>query len=186
MRLRGWRVAAVFMACGTLLGCMGDSTSNKYERGARVDMQAAANRADQILDSVLEEVRPAMNWAHGPTSTGACDVSRMRAVMTIIAAERRGNVLGLVERFWRQSDYRIKAVNADSEFPAIYAETRDGFGVSLSFGGGGQAFFEADSPCVDKSEVAEPTTQPNGPTYEGVYPIPRPNIRSPFWSAGAP
>ncbi|MFE9728097.1 hypothetical protein ACFYQ5_32165 [Streptomyces sp. NPDC005794] len=58
--------------------------------------------------------------------------------------------------------------------------------MSLRFGGKGQAFFQADSPCVEKSGVAESTTPPNGPSYEGVYPIPRPNIRSPFWSTGAP
>jgi hypothetical protein len=151
-----------------------------------MDMQAAADRADQILDAVFEELKPSLQWAHGPTSTGFCDVSRMRAVMTVVSTERRGNFLGVVERFWRKSDYRIKAVNKDLEFPAIYAQTSDGFGVSLSFGGKGQAFFEVDSPCVEKSEVAPPTTSPNGPSYEGVYPIPRPNIRSPFWSAGAP
>ncbi|MGW1818881.1 hypothetical protein ACWCQM_35635 [Streptomyces sp. NPDC002125] len=151
-----------------------------------MDMQAAAIREDQILDAVLGELRPALSWAHGPTSTGTCDVSRMRTVMTVISAQRRGNFLGVVERFWREGGYRIKAVNKDQEFPAIYALTKDGFGVSLSFGGQGQAFFEADSPCVDKSEVADPTTPPNGPSYEGIYPIPRPNIRSPFWSAGAP
>ncbi|MFH9618867.1 hypothetical protein ACH4MM_34895 [Streptomyces pratensis] len=91
-----------------------------------------------------------------------------------------------MERFWRKSGYQIRAINNDLEFPAVYARTRDGFGVSLSFGGKGQAFFEVDSPCVQVSEVASPTTSPNGPSYEGVYPIPRPNIRSPFWSAGAP
>ncbi|MEU9061079.1 hypothetical protein AB0D13_20065 [Streptomyces sp. NPDC048430] len=151
-----------------------------------MNMQVAADRADQILDAVLEELRPPLNWAHGPTSKGACDVSRMRVVMTVVSVDRRGNFLGVVERFWRKSGYHIKAVNKDLDFPAIYARTSDGFGVSLSFGGKGQAFFEVDSPCVEKSEVADPTTPPNGPSYEGVYPIPRPNIRSPFWSAGAP
>ncbi|MEU0299229.1 hypothetical protein ABZ252_07105 [Streptomyces sp. NPDC006175] len=151
-----------------------------------MNMQMAADRADQILDAVLEKIRPPLSWAHGSTSKGACDVSRMRVVMTVVSVERRGNFLGVVERFWRNGGYHIKAVNKDSEFPAIYARTSDGFGVSLSFGGKGQAFFEVDSPCVEKSEVADPTTPPNGPSYEGVYPIPRPNIRSPFWSAGAP
>ncbi|MGC5413410.1 hypothetical protein ACPXCX_58555, partial [Streptomyces sp. DT225] len=64
-------------------------------------------------------------------------------------------------------------------------QTRDGFGVSLVFGGG-QAFFEVDSPCVEESEVAESTASPNGPSYDGVYPLPRPNVRSDFWSVGAP
>nr|WP_328696162.1 hypothetical protein [Streptomyces sp. NBC_00342] len=58
--------------------------------------------------------------------------------------------------------------------------------MTLSVGAKGQAFFEVDSPCVEESEVAESTTPPNGPSYEGVYPLPRPNVRSDFWSAGAP
>ncbi|WUW50837.1 hypothetical protein OG488_20285 [Streptomyces sp. NBC_01460] len=169
-----------------MIGC--SVTENAANGGERDDMnmQAAADRADSILDAVLGEIRPSVQWAHGPSGEGACDVSRMRAVMTVVSADRRGNFLGVVERFWRDSDYRIKAVNKDLVFPAIYAQTKDGFGVSLSFGGEGQAFFEVDSPCVDKSEVASPTTPPNGSSYEGVYPLPRPNIRSPFWSAGAP
>ncbi|MDT0428598.1 MULTISPECIES: hypothetical protein [Streptomyces] len=154
--------------------------------GGSVNMQAAADRADDILDEVLSAISPAVEWAHATTTAGSCDVSRRRTVMTIISSERRGSFLGVVERFWRKSDFRIRAVNRDDDFPAVYARTPDGFGVSLSFGGGGQAFFEADSPCVDKSDVAESTTPPNGPAYEGVYPLPRPNVRSPFWSAGAP
>ncbi|MCX4730628.1 hypothetical protein [Streptomyces sp. NBC_01363] len=150
-----------------------------------MNMQDAANRADQILDAALGEIKPEVQWAHGPTSTGSCDVSRMRVVMTVVSEGRRGNFLGVVDRFWRRSGYRIKAVNKNVNVPAIYAQTKDGFGVSLSIGGAGQAFFEVDSPCVEESEVAESTTLPNGPGYEGVYPLPRPNVHSDFWSAGA-
>ncbi|WNI26933.1 hypothetical protein [Streptomyces sp. ITFR-16] len=150
-----------------------------------MDMQQAADRADGILDDVLNELKPGVQWAHGPTSTGRCDVSRMRVVMTIVSEQRRGSFLGVVDRFWRKSGYRIKAINKDAELPAIYAQTDDGFGVTLSVGGKGQAFFEVDSPCVEESEVAESTTPPNGPSYEGVYPLPRPNVHSDFWSAGA-
>ncbi|MFF1647361.1 hypothetical protein [Streptomyces sp. NPDC058240] len=148
-------------------------------------MQDAANRADQILDAVLGEIEPEVQWAHRPTSTGSCDVSRMRVVMTVVSEGRRGNFLGVVDRFWRRSGYRIKAVNKNVNVPAIYAQTKDGFGVSLSIGGAGQAFFEVDSPCVEESEVAESTTLPNGPGYDGFYPLPRPNVHSDFWSAGA-
>lgn len=151
-----------------------------------MDMQEAADHADAILDSAFDGIQPKVNWAHGPTTTGSCDVSRRRTVMTVISSQRRGSFLGLVDRLWRKSGYQIKAVNNSVELPAVYAQTKEGFGVSLRFGGRGQAFFQVDSPCVEKSQVADPTTPPNGPSYEGVYPIPRPNIRSPFWSAGAP
>ncbi|MFD5789031.1 hypothetical protein ACFWH1_20680 [Streptomyces sp. NPDC127037] len=150
-----------------------------------MDMQGAADRADEILDQVLGAIEPAVQWAHGPTSTGRCDVSRMRVVMTVVSEKRRGSLLGVVDRFWRKSGYRIKAVNKDADLPAIYAQTSDGFGVTLSVGGKGQAFFEVDSPCVEESEVAESVTPPNGPAYQGVYPLPRPNVRDSFWSAGA-
>lgn len=151
-----------------------------------MDMQEAAERADGILDAVLGAVQPGVQWAHGPTTTGSCDVSRMRVVMTIVSESRRGSFLGVVDRFWRKSGYRIKGINRDADLPAIYAQTSDGFGVTLSIGGEGQAFLEVDSPCVKESAVADSTTPPNGPSYEGIYPIPRPNIHSDFWSANTP
>ncbi|MFJ5849501.1 hypothetical protein [Streptomyces sp. NPDC092903] len=163
----------------TLSGCA-DS-----DKRADMDMQDAAGRADEIMDATLASIDPAVQWAHGPTTTGSCAVTRRRTVMTVVSDERRGSFLGLVERAWRKRDYRIKGINNDRDSPAIYAQSSGGFGVSLVFGGG-QAFFEVDSPCVEDSEVAESTTPPNGPSYEGVYPLPRPNVRSDFWSAGAP
>ncbi|MFE7749522.1 hypothetical protein [Streptomyces sp. NPDC057428] len=106
--------------------------------------------------------------------------------MTVISAERRGSFLGIVDRHLRESGFKINAMNNDSEFPAIYAGTEEGYTVSLRFGGAGQAFLRVDTPCVEESEVAESTTRATAPTYEGQEHIPRPNIRSAFWSAGAP
>ncbi|WP_406452793.1 hypothetical protein [Streptomyces sp. NBC_00876] len=105
--------------------------------------------------------------------------------MTIISAERRGSFLGLVDRFWRKSNYRIKAVNDDVDVPAIFAQTTDGFGVSLIVGDKGQVFFEVDSPCVRESDVADPVATPSGPSYAEAELIPRPNVHSDFWSATA-
>ncbi|MFC8230927.1 hypothetical protein [Streptomyces sp. NPDC057287] len=151
-----------------------------------MDMQQAAERADQILDGLLGEIDPEVKWTHDTTTTGSCDVTRRRTVMTIVSAERRGSFLGVVDRYWRKSGYRMKSINNDPDVPAIFAQTKDGFGVSLIVGGEGQVFFEVDTPCVEESEVAESTTQATAPTYEGMEHIPRPNIRSTFWSAGAP
>ncbi|MEV7249489.1 hypothetical protein ACPXCO_16060 [Streptomyces cyaneofuscatus] len=150
-----------------------------------MDMKTAAERSDAILDAVLGEIQPELRWAHGPTTVGSCDVSRRRVVMTDISAARRGNLLGVVDRFWRKSGYRMTAVNNDAEFPAVYARTPDGFGVRLRIGGKGQAFFQVDTPCVRESAVADPTTKATAPLYEGEF-IPRPNIHSDFWSAEAP
>ncbi|MFD7856404.1 hypothetical protein ACFV6B_19250 [Streptomyces microflavus] len=151
-----------------------------------MDMQAAAERSDVILDDVLREIRPELRWTHGPTTVGSCDVSRRRVVMTDISASRRGNLLGVVDRFWRTRGYRMTVVNNDAEFPAIYARTSDGFGVRLRIGGQGQAFFQVDTPCVRESEVADSTSQATAPLYEGMEVIPRPNIHSDFWSAQTP
>ncbi|MEU2406422.1 hypothetical protein ABZ609_19200 [Streptomyces rubiginosohelvolus] len=168
-----------------LAGCgseQGDGASAGKESGATMDMQEAAEQSDAMLDAVLKGIDPDVQWAHGPTTTRACGVTRRRTVMTIVSPERRQTFLDRAETFWRKNDYRIKAVNKDEKFPAVYAVTRSGFGVSVSFRGKGQAFLEADSPCVKESKVAAPTTEPNGPAYEDVYPLPRPNVRSDFWS----
>ncbi|MFF9685637.1 hypothetical protein [Streptomyces sp. NPDC014623] len=151
-----------------------------------MNMQQAARRADDILDALFREIKPEVKWTHDTTSLGSCDVTRRRAVMTIVSAERRGNFLGVVDRAWRNSGYRMKSINNDPDVPAIFARTDDGFGVSLIVGGEGQVFFEVDTPCVEESEVAESTTPATAPTYEGMEHIPRPHIRSPFWSAGSP
>lgn len=154
-------------------------------RESAMDMQAAAERSDAILDAVLREVRPELRWAHGPTTAGSCELTRRRVIMTDVSAARRGNLLGVVDRFWRKSGYQMTAVNNDEVFPAIYAQTRDGFSVSLRIGGKGQAFFQVDTPCVRESPVADSTSQATAPLYEGEF-IPRPDIHSDFWSAETP
>ncbi|HBF83639.1 MAG TPA: hypothetical protein DD420_28055 [Streptomyces sp.] len=151
-----------------------------------MNMQNAAERADRILDSVLRDINPQVSWVHGVTTSGSCEVSRRRTVMTVISPDRRGNFLGVVDRYWRANGYQVKAVNRDAEFPAIYAQDGEGYAVSLRFGGEGQAFFRVDSPCVEQSEVADSTSKPTASIPEATEGIPRPNVRSPFWSAGAP
>ncbi|MDQ0985385.1 hypothetical protein [Streptomyces sp. V2I9] len=173
------RTPVLILAVGILLaGCA-------KKEDSYVDMQDAAVRSDAILDAVFRKIRPEVHWTHGFTSTGRCEVTRRRVVMTDISAERRGSFLGLVDRFWRKSGYQMTAVNNSSEFPAIYARTNDGYRMSLRIGGKGQAFFQVDTPCVQKSEVQDSTSQATAPLYEGMEFIPRPNIHSDFWSAGA-
>lgn len=31
--------------------------------------------------------------------------------MTVVSAQRRGSLLGVVDRFWRKSGYRVTAIN---------------------------------------------------------------------------
>ncbi|MEE1767920.1 hypothetical protein PUR34_06910 [Streptomyces sp. JV185] len=160
--------------------------------GAADGWGKATNRADAGRDRIETQLLNGLrDTQHGEAANAA--VARLRQMgrnlsyvyteCGLLRTTLNGNLLGVVDRFWRRSGYRIKAVNKNVNFPAIYAQTKDGFGVSLSIGGAGQAFFEVDSPCVEASEIAESTTPPNGPDYDGVYPLPRPNIHSDFWSA---
>jgi hypothetical protein len=192
MAMNGFR-RVLMLACAVafmLSGCSmadrstGSSLGKNEKHVMNMTMQQAAERADSMLDATLDAIKPSAHWTHGATTTGSCDVSRRRVVMTIISKERLGSFLGLVQRFWEENGYRIKSVNKDEEFPAIHAQSSDGFGIALTIGVGRQVFFEVATPCAKPSDVAAPTTPPNGPAYK--YPIPRPNVRSDFWSSNDP
>ncbi|MFE9677804.1 hypothetical protein ACFYO5_27405 [Streptomyces sp. NPDC006259] len=150
-----------------------------------MNMQEAAEHADKMLDATLAAIKPAVHWTHGETTAGSCDVSRRRAVMTIISTERRGSFLGVVERHWKAEGYRQLGANRSTNSPATYFETPDHFRVRLLIGGNGQAFFEVATPCVAKSSVTPPTAETVGPNYAGG-PIPDPDVRSDFWSSATP
>ncbi|MGW0467372.1 hypothetical protein ACWDX6_19140 [Streptomyces sp. NPDC003027] len=180
---RATRVALSSGLVGVLLaGC-----GMLGEAGARNDMnmQTAAERADGMLDATIEAVVPEIQWTHHTWTSGTCTVTRRRKVMTVISEQRRGNFLGVVERFWKKSGYEITGVNQDREMPSIFARTRDGFQLALNVGFKGQVVFEINTPCVEHSDVAEPTAKPNGPAYP-LGQIPTPNVRSDFWSATTP
>lgn len=179
-----WAPAVPLLVAGLLGGCTTPGDERK-EVAATMDMQDAAERADDILGATIDAIEPEVQWAHGQTSSGNCEVTRRRTVLTVISEQRRGNFLGTVERFWNKTGYEIYSVNPSKDYPAIFARASDGFAISLFIGDKGQAFFEVDTPCVEESKVAAPTAAPNGPAYEGVE-IPRPNVRSDFWSAETP
>ncbi|MFE6702258.1 hypothetical protein [Streptomyces sp. NPDC057718] len=151
-----------------------------------MDMQEAAERADEMLDSVLAEIEPSVRWVHGPTTTGSCTVTRRRTVMTVVSPQRRGSFLGVVDRFWRKDGYRVTAINSHVDAPAIFVRTQDGFQVSLTVADKGQVHFTVDSPCVRHSEVVDSTSPPTAFLAPDARLIPRPNIHSDFWSADAP
>lgn len=164
-------------ATGTLLaGCGGARTD--------MNMQEAAEKADAILDGTLGAVVPEVQWTHDTWTSGSCTVTRNRTVMTVISQQRRGNFLGVIERFWKKSGYEITGVN-NSEMPAVFARTSDGFMMSVELAYKGQAFLDVTTPCVEESDVADPTSRPNGAAYP-LGQIPTPNVRSDFWSATTP
>ncbi|MFJ4972332.1 hypothetical protein [Streptomyces sp. NPDC088755] len=106
--------------------------------------------------------------------------------MTVVSAQRRGSLLGVVDRFWRKSGYRMTAINNDVDVPAIYARTEDGFQVGLIVADRGQVHLDVISPCVSYSEVAHSTRQATASLDPAAESIPRPNIHSDFWSAETP
>lgn len=157
MRVQARSTLLALLLGALLVGCTG-------MRGESMNMQGAAERADQILDGVLAEVQPDVRWVHGPTTTGNCTVTRRRTVMTVISAQRRGSLLGVVDRYWRNSGYRMRTVNNHVDAPAMYAETKDGFAVSLIVADKGQVHFDVNSPCVSYSEVADSPARPPHPS----------------------
>ncbi|MFD6531290.1 hypothetical protein [Streptomyces sp. NPDC060184] len=181
-----WRKVFLLVALTFLVGCGGSASNLGDGSDSRMDMRQAAERADGILDDTLGAITPEVRWTHDTTTVGSCSLTRRRTLMTIVSAQRRGNLLGVVERFWKSNGYKITSTNNSVDFPAIFAVTKDGFEAALIVGGEGQVFFEADTPCVQESEVADPTAKPNAPSYEGMENIPRPNIHSDFWSAATP
>ncbi|GAA2398312.1 hypothetical protein GCM10010420_25600 [Streptomyces glaucosporus] len=195
-----FRDIAVLCLAIPLAGCgltEGEGGGSQVDRAIlNMNMEEAARRADGILADTLGSVKPGVEWTHHVSTDGSCadgehgatgtgQVTRRVAVMTVISEERRGSFLGVIERFWKKSGYRVLAVRGDQESPAIFVETPDGFRINLTFGYKGQAFFDADTPCVEESPVPPPSTEPNGPDYSGGK-IPTPNRRSDFWSASSP
>ncbi|QDY77361.1 hypothetical protein [Streptomyces qinzhouensis] len=181
------RAALVTVLAGTVLGGCGLSSSDKSQEAPAVDitMKEAAQKADAMLDGTMAAFVPEVEWTNDRTTAGDCDLIRYRTVMTIISEQRRGNFLGVTERFWKKSGYKIVSVNKDKEHPAIFARSADGFAISVTIGDRGQAFFEVATPCVRESEIPDPVVRANGQDYSHDE-VPYPNVRSRFWSAGSP
>ncbi|GGP95555.1 hypothetical protein [Streptomyces melanogenes] len=157
-----------------------------------MNMQQGAEQADGILQQTLGAIEPPLRWSHGPSTHSSCgddpnapentgSVDRIIQIRTIVSEERRGSLLGVVERAWKARGYRITNVNTSKRFPAINASTPDNFQVEVSVGGEGQFFFSVTTPCFTMSDVADPTAQPNAAPREGEFPW-RPDTHDAFWS----
>ncbi|MER6607253.1 hypothetical protein ABT282_15400 [Streptomyces sp. NPDC000927] len=153
-------------------------------------MQEAADKADTLIRATFSSVKPSLEWTHDEFDSGMCkdapelgDVIRRAVVMTEVSEERRGALLGYIERVWKKAGHTITKVNPDKEFPAIYAAASDGvLKMSLTVGYKGQFFLDVQTACVKKSTVAPPNAVVNGTDYYGKK-IPEPNVRSDFWSS---
>ncbi|WP_344077783.1 hypothetical protein [Streptomyces crystallinus] len=162
-----------------------------------MDMQQGADRADAILQQTLSGITPALRWNHGPSidricadgkgeGTGTGTVTRRIVILTKVSAERRGNLLGVIERDWKSRGFKIINVNSDKDMPAMDAATPDRFQVSVEVGATGQFGFTIGTPCLAKTNgVTNPTTTPNTPQRDVPFP-PRDDIHDDFWSAVTP
>lgn len=159
-------------------------------------MQQGAEKADGILEQTLAGITPPLTWNHGPSTSRGCTTAnnsetgtgtatRRIEILTAVSEERRGNLLGVIERRWRALGYKITRVNPSKQMPAVFASTQDDFRLSVSVGDTGQFIFTVTTPCFEDSPVSAPGTKPNSPPQEGLYPH-RPDIHDDFWSATTP
>jgi hypothetical protein len=178
------RVAATAMIAALLAGCgTTDTASSRKESVSKMNMQEAADKADVILDRTFAAIKPPVQWTHRYSMPGDCYVDRDRSVMTIISAERRGSFLGVLERHWKSKGYKLVATSPNGL--VAHFKTQDGFQLEVLIGPNGQAHLSVTTPCVEESEVAPPTSKPNGPDYSKQE-LPKPNVRSTFWSSDTP
>lgn len=195
--MKNVRLVAALLLFVTVAGCSAASNTTDAKKDMRrVDMQMAARRADVIMQQTLSGVTPKLYWNHGPSNESGCtdfksdsggtgSVKRRVAVMTVVSEERRGSLLGVVERNWKTNGYRITSVDTDKDLPAIYAASPDDFRMSVAVGGRGQFFFSVTTPCFRESPVSAPATAPNTPDRAGEYPQP-PDVQDDFWSSSEP
>ena len=178
-RVAGAAVLALLLAgCGTT-----GSASSSKESQSKMNLQEAADRADKILDEAFAAIKPPVEWTHRYSMPGGCYVDRDRAVMTIISAERRGWFLGVLERHLNNTGYTLVATSPTGL--VAHFKTQDGFQLEVLIGPNGQAHLSITTPCVEKSDVAQPTSKPNGPDYSKQE-LPAPNVKSTFWSSDEP
>ncbi|MEU4352357.1 hypothetical protein [Streptomyces sp. NPDC023838] len=189
--LRSVTVILLFM---TVVGCGALPSGPSEGRKPTMDMRQGAEQADTLLQQTLRSIAPPLRWNHGPSNDIACSnilgkatgtgtVKRRIAILTKVSAERRGSLLGIVERNWRNWGYKINGVNPDKEMPAIFATTPDDLQITLQVGATGQFIFSAGTPCLTQTgNIPDPTTTPNTPQRDVPYPAPA-DIHDDFWSA---
>lgn len=189
------RLALAVALASATAGCgfIGPSDEGNGTRVvSKISLQEAADQADAIILSSVRSVRPELTWVHGPSLDGGCDsykidgkdtgsISRKIVVMTIISEQKRGSLLGVIERYWKKQGYEITGVNPNKEMPAIYARTHQDFRMRVSVGKKGQFFFGITTPCFIASTVVPPKILGNGTPYEG-HVIPDPYVHSDLWS----
>jgi hypothetical protein len=185
-------VALALTACGG----GGEQRGEKEKRVPAMDMRQAGERAEAILDGTMAAIQPPVTWSYGypmkeacgnglNRPTGTTSVNRTRHVLTVISEQRRGNLLGVVQRYWEQHGFTIQSVTPDKDMPSVRARNSDGFTVSLAVGSIGNVHISAGYSCAKDSPMTYPKGtpgEPGGPKTEELTP----RVQSDFWSAEHP
>ncbi|MFJ3722458.1 hypothetical protein ACIPYQ_07760 [Streptomyces sp. NPDC090045] len=194
---RTLRAAASLLALSGLATGCGFGGIGQADKKPTLQIQQGAERADAILQETLAAVQPELKWNHGPygdagctkgiagAATGTASTDRSISILTIVSEQRRGALLGVIERDWKDRGYKITSRNTSSTVPAIYARTPDDYTLTVKVGGEGQFFLKAATPCLDDTGVQGPAIKPNTPDRKGEYPV-RPDVQDEFWSATTP
>ncbi|WP_330312197.1 hypothetical protein [Streptomyces sp. NBC_00523] len=162
----------------------------------KMDMQQAGERAEEILDGTMAAIRPPVKWERDNPSQLACDnglnrpigatsVYRGRTILTVVSERRRGELLELVQRYWKQQGFGDFETDSDAHMPQIRATSADGLVVILDVGDIGNVYFTAGFSCAKDSEMTYPSGTPGLPwgvtKADGI-----PRKYSAHWSETAP
>ncbi|WP_329400864.1 hypothetical protein [Streptomyces melanogenes] len=188
--MKSRRPAVIVLALLATTSCGLTAPGSAERNGSKVDMQQAAEKADTLLQETLSGITPGLHWVHEASSDSGCpgrknsgtgSVTRGISIMTIVSEQRRGALLGVIERNWKSRGFKITGVNRDKELPAIYASTPEDFRMDVVVGYAGQFHLSVATPCFTDSPVAAPTTPSNTPPRQGEFPW-RPDMHDAFWS----
>ncbi|GAA0580460.1 hypothetical protein [Streptomyces crystallinus] len=194
---RGLGLVVLLATLMGLTACGGQTKSENQndQRVRAMNMQQAGEGSENILDATLAAIQPPVKWSYGAPMQEACStdlnepmgrttVTRSRNILTIISPDRRGSLLGVVQRHWESAGFKVTSVRDDESMPWVRATRDDGFSVSLQVGSVGNVFLSASFACAEDAEMTYPSGtpgKPGGPRTEEL----KPRERSEFWSGSA-
>ncbi|MYQ76719.1 hypothetical protein GTW64_06345 [Streptomyces sp. SID4923] len=181
---------------GSLLLVVALAACQSQKAEPEMDMQQAGERAEEILDGTVAAIQPPVKWERDNPSQLACDnglnrpigatsVYRGRTILTVVSARRRGELLEMVRRYWKQQGFGDFEIDSDSHMPQIRATSADGLVAILDVGDIGNVYFTAGFSCAKDSEMTYPSDTPGLPwgvtKTDGL-----PRKYSAHWSETAP
>ncbi|MFG2532692.1 hypothetical protein [Streptomyces sp. NPDC048516] len=158
-----------------------------------MDTSQASRRLNELLDSTFASVKPALKWRDGDTEVlqvndsvsnqpnGKATVSKTRYLRTKVSKKRLGGLMGVIERHWKASGYKITNINP--KVPSFVGLTSDGFSIRFSVGRPGNVYFDAASPSVEDPGFSGTLKEGDKfpPDSDGDPNI-MPDVHDPFWS----